>query len=445
MSGTVEPMYPASTMIVALRRQTVAGTPNLTNMVKVKASSVDPHTPSNMSDPGIEIGTGSDTAQPEVKEAFMPGLDLSGHLRVGALPMNLFGGSRYMILSRGTDPTSAVTTTLAVAVTARHANSVTVADASGYAVGDWLQIGELATTTPTPVYTNADRVEVHQIQSIAANVITLASRLLYTYASTTPVKKVRNDRKVSHRFLHMPLALTSAGASDLWTAYVTFTNGTSTVSLVFYDGKVESFNTSFQTGQLPGYQASMKFRRVTRDPSVLSTATFMADPSSVLLQNTRGSSLILGDDQNHPRQIDLKLSTPITDDLVLNSYYRDSIVQLSHSLEASSSGKFIKAFFDQVIFGGAGNYDVSDAIPEGAFNYTAQSATLIGGNAGDPYAFGLTAPDAQFSGYEAKAQGGGMVEAGIEKVRIIPSPADDTERWIWAIDNLCTTGVCAAA
>src|SRR4051812_19282673 len=128
MSGTVERAYASADAIVAFGRQSVAGTPRIAKLWKSLLTDVDPQTPFDMSERGIEVGSGTNMQQRSQKETFKPAVNLSGHLQVGSLAMNLLCAAGYMIISEGTDPASSVTTTLSGAISSRHAATAAVAD-----------------------------------------------------------------------------------------------------------------------------------------------------------------------------------------------------------------------------------------------------------------------------------------------------------------------------
>ncbi len=434
-----ELIYPSLGLTLGLGRQSVVGTARTTNLYKILGTTINPKITSNVSSLGLEVGSGNISESRIIKEAFMPEVDISGHLRVGA-GLNLLCASGYMTLSTGVAAGTPVNTTLSAAVVARHSNTATVASAVGLSAGQWVQIGALATPV-TPVVTDVS--EVHQILSIAANVLTFTGKLLYAYPSGAAVALMDNAKAVTHYFLHVGPDNSAAGAADLYTIFMKVSNGTNTVSLLFVDCSSSSFNLGFSVGQIATFQSALKALSVDRTAATIAGVTTIADPSSIFVNNTRGSFSLLGNTLDAPRQISINLAAELYDDMVLTQYFKQSNIHISHTINLTSGGKFVKNFFDLINFVNAAGNVATDAIPESLFQLTAQSAKVVGATAVN-YSFGMNAPAVQFANYNPTFNTNQPVDASIEMGKVVRNQTTDVEEWYFTAVNNCTTDVYSA-
>lgn len=277
-----------------------------------------------------------------------------------------------------------------------------------------------------------------------ASQVAFKNRLLYTYASGVAVKKVDNTKYAKHWFKHIEADMISLGGADLWSVYYRISNGTDTLEAVKYDGLSQSLNAALQTGSIPTLSSDVKFLSESYDPGVLASVSTIADPSSAIMQNTRGTFNLLGDTINAPRQVNIQLATPSFDDTAETKYEEQSNVILSHALNLSTTGKFLYSLFRLVVLGGDNIYKVSDAIPEGALAYTAQSARKIN-TSSEYYSFGINAPTCQLAGYDPEVNTNQPVDATLETARVINNQTTDVEEWFAFIFNGSTTDVVSPA
>jgi len=547
-------LFASPTSIIAIGRQVAQGSPRLANLYKLVEMQVTPKHDSNMSDRGIEVGSNSITQRRSQKESFMPEVDISGHLTVGAA-QNLRLMNGYMPLTEGTDPGSPIATTLSAAITTRHQKYAALTDVTGLVVGDWLQIGAL-TTPGSPV--QADKVEVHEIVSIgatsavqviklwatggtftvsfggqttsalaynitgpnlqtalrglssigasninvsaisgsgtyadpyvwtctfagslaslnqavmtvdgssltpvatttargsgvyvretvvgcAASQVAFKGGVLYTYATATAVKKVDNAKACTTYELHIQPDNLLDG--DLYTIYYRIANPDITIEGILYDVAAGGINPSFQTGSIATVSSQAKALIVDRTPGKMESiyATLIADPSDVTVNNTRGSFSLLSNTYDAPQSINFQEAAELYDDVVLTKYYKQSNVHIGFTITASTGGKFVKDFFDQIIFNGASSYTVSDVIPEAALNFTALSSHSI--STGVYYEQSLVAPNCQFAGYNPELSTNQPVMGNIELCKIVVNESTGAEAWYWKAVNTCTSDVYSA-
>jgi hypothetical protein len=433
--------FRSASVTYAIGRQLVNGTPRTDKLYKMSRMTQPKSSfASGTSDSGYTVGSGQSNQGRLLKEAFEPAMSIAGQMTTGALAMNLLGALGYMVLSVGTSPTGSYVTAGAIAT--RNSATVSVDDATGLAPGDWIQIGALA-TPGTPLAT--DKCEVHEIASIATNTLSLKGKLLYKYATATPVKKVDKTKSVRHYFKHLEQDQIDQGAGDLWTVYMKLSNGTDTLEVLKYDGLATSFSPALSTGQIATLNSDLKFLDVTLDPATLAGVTLLPDPSPVLLNNTRGAFTLLGDSVNAPRSLNIGMTSSNFDDVVLTQYKKQSNIHLDHAINISTSGKFVLDLFKLVNMGSTSGTEFTDEIPEGAFLYQANSAKLIGASTDTYYGFGLNAPTCQLSGYDPEINTNQVADANLEMLRVVTNEATDEKEWFYFLDNACTTDVLSAA
>jgi hypothetical protein len=194
---------------------------------------------------------------------------------------------------------------------------------------------------------------------------------------------------------------------------------------------------------LPPSNAELKALDVQRYPGPLFNVyqTLLADPSDVTLNNTRGSCSIMGNTVDIPKSMNFTWQAEIYDDPAITKYQKQSNSHISHTFNVAANLKLVKEYFDKIIWGGTNSYKVSDAIPEYPFQLELQSALEI--STGVPYAFGIVALDAQFSGADPGMNTNQPVMQDIN-IKVVKQLNTGLERWYAYTDSLCTSDVFSA-
>lgn len=288
------------------------------------------------------------------------------------------------------------------------------------------------------------RVWIYESQpgSATAKVI-LKGGLIQAFASGAAVAKVDNAKWVTHYML--PISSDHPVAQDYFTAYVTFGNGVNTLSALFYDGKAGGFNPSAQTGGISTVSSEFKCIDTTKNPTLLAAVTTNADPSAVVVNNTRGTFNALGNTVDAPTGMSFTIATEHYEDVVLTKYKRQSIVAIGRTVSATTNGKFVKEYFDKITHGGTTSNDeeVVDAIPESSFQYYMESAKVVGATT-QSYSFGINAPNCQFADYNPELNTNQPVTGNMGMVKVVPNESTGNDTYYFRAINTCTSDVYAS-
>jgi hypothetical protein len=269
-------------------------------------------------------------------------------------------------------------------------------------------------------------------EGAAAGAVTLDAGLLFDYnASGTAVKKVDSAKAMTAYFWHIQPS--DDLDNDGFSVYIKSSNGVSTFSLLYFDGKASRFDFSFSTGSIATFTAEMKFADVVIvDPD---DVTFDTDPAAVTLNNTRGTFNYLGNHVDAPRSITITNAAEIPDDFTLFRYKPQSIIHTGYSLNMTTEGKFVKSLSDKINFA-ITDQTVSDEMPEYPLSFRFLSQKLIGATS-VPYELSLVATDVQYGQYDPQYNTNQFVSASIGMIKIIPSASG--ERWYYKVVGKATS------
>jgi hypothetical protein len=299
--------------------------------------------------------------------------------------------------------------------------------------------GANLTPTSTTTVTGAGVYVKDVTVGCAAAQVAFKGRLLYTYATGVAVAKVDSAKAVTHYQLHVQPD--NVVESDLYSIYYRIVNSQGViVEGLMYDVAGANFSPNYQTGQIAKAQGDVKPIRVTRDPGICAGvfASLLADPSNRTVSNPTGSFSFLSNTYDAPISVGFTESATLYDDIVLTQLFKQSNVHLEFSFTAQLGSKFIKDFFDQIVYNGASNYTVSAAIAESNFNFISQSANAIYSTV--YYEHSLYAPDVQALTNDMRISGANPVMGDVS-VKVIANQTTGVERWYWKLVNTCTSDV----